>query len=293
MAEDLQAKVEQLEKINEELRNHMVDVIIEYQDQIDHLREAHRQLVEKKMMERELQIAAEIQTRLLPKEIPNVQGLQISGTMKAAKEIGGDYYDFFRSETFRGINICIGDVSGKGVPAGLIMVMARSFLRSLLSTNKSLKEVMANLNSFLIQDMKETQFMTMLVCHWEETEQKLKYVGAGHEHILIYKAKEKKLIAIKTGGIMIGMLPDISPIIKEKEIELEEGDLVLLYTDGVTEARNKDDDLFGLTRVKEYLVKYGHLDSEAFLNRMMGELLSFMGDQKQFDDITMIALKKI
>ena len=172
------------------------------------------------------------------------------------------------------------------------MVMARSLLHALLSAKSSLKEVMVDLNAFLIRDMTEIQFMTMLLCHWNETEQKLKYVGAGHEHILIYRAKEKTHECIKTGGILIGMLPDISPILKEKEIILEPGDMVVLYTDGVTEARNENDELFGLLNLIDLVDKYGELDARPFIEQTVQELKQFIGKQKQFDDITLIALKK-
>lgn len=254
-----------------------------------------QQVNEKKRLEQEMNIAHDIQQELLPKNIPNCPGLDVYGFMKPAKEVGGDYYDFLVSEDKKKVTIVIGDVSGKGVPAGLVMVMARCFLHSLVLSDTNTRDIMAKMNNFLVDDTRKEMFMSLLIMQWDPEKGVFRWTGGGHEHILVYRQKTKKCEVIRTGGLVLGMLKNANRLFKEQELHLEKGDTILLYTDGVTECVLQENptkmlDLKGLVTLFE---KYGHLSSRQICNAIYEELNVFIKKVSQFDDITLVGIKKL
>jgi serine phosphatase RsbU (regulator of sigma subunit) len=250
---------------------------------------------DKERIRHELTLGAKIQSDLLPKAIPPVDGLEIYGFMKPAKEVGGDYYDFIVHEgTKRSITICIGDVSGKGVGAGIVMAMARSALRSLVHREKvptSTLPLVQGLNVHLCGDIPRGMFMTLNVLNWSADERKLRYTPAGHEHILIYRAEKRDVECIKAGGVACGVLKQMSAQMKEKELELGKGDVVLLYTDGVTECMNAKNEEFDLDRVIRVLKNRGNMSAKELCDYIYAALEEFRGQAEVHDDITLVALK--
>lgn len=252
-----------------------------------------QQLGEKKRIEQELVIASNIQMQLLPKSLPQIGGVEVYGLMIPAKEVGGDYYDFVVSEDKGRLYTCIGDVSGKGVPAGLVMVMARCFFRPLILSHESTKKILEELNKFLVADTRKDMFMSMLVIKWDVKEQIFSWTGAGHEHLLVYRGNTKKCEAIRAGGIVLGMMKKADRFFKEQTLALGPGDAIILYTDGVTEALNAQNQMFELNRVIQLVEKYGHLPAEKICNSILEELKKFMGSAAQYDDITIVAIRKV
>ena len=252
-----------------------------------------QQLGEKKRIEQELTIASNIQKELLPKSLPDVDGVEVYGLMRPAKEVGGDYYDFVVSQDRSQLYVCIGDVSGKGVPAGLVMVMARCFFRPLILSCRNTKLILEELNKFLVVDTRKDMFMSMLVIKWDVIEKTFTWTGAGHEHILIYRAKTKKCEAVRAGGIVLGMLKKAEKFFKENQLFLDTGDVVVLYTDGVTESINSKGQMLELQNLIPLVEKYGHLSVGEISNAIFSDLLRFMGKTPQHDDITLVAMKKI
>jgi serine phosphatase RsbU (regulator of sigma subunit) len=252
---------------------------------------------EKERIQHELTLGAKIQADLLPKTIPTVAGLEIYGLMKPAKEVGGDYYDFIPHEgTERSITVCVGDVSGKGVGAGLVMAMARSALRSLVQNEKvprSTLPLVQGLNTHLCGDIPKGMFMTLNVLNWDADTRKLKYTPAGHEHILIYRAGAKQVEKIKAGGVACGVLKQASAKMTEKEIDLNPGDHVILYTDGVTESMNAKNEEFKLDRLVALVRSQGSLGPKVLCEKIYAELETFRGDAEVHDDITLVALKAV
>lgn len=251
-----------------------------------------QELGEKKRIEQEINIASNIQKELLPKFLPTVPGIEVYGFMRPAKEVGGDYYDFIPSDDNSELYICIGDVSGKGVPAGLVMVMARCFLRPLVLSCKNTKKILDELNKLLVADTRKDMFMSMLVMKWNAFEKKFYWTGAGHEHILIYRAKTKTCECIRTGGIVLGMIKKAEKFFKEECLYLEPKDMIVLYTDGVTECFNSQGQMLELEAVKKLVEKYGHLPVKDVCNSLLAELQRFMGKAAQYDDITIVGIKK-
>lgn len=252
-----------------------------------------QQLGEKKRIEQELAIASNIQKELLPKKLPDVGGVEVYGLMIPAKEVGGDYYDFVSSEDKSRFYVCIGDVSGKGVPAGLVMVMARCFFRPLILSCESTKTIMDELNKLLVADTRKGMFMSMLVIKWDVTAQTFAWTGAGHEHLLIYRAATKTCEAVRAGGIVLGMMKKADKFFQEQKLQLSTNDAIILYTDGVTEALNSHGQMLELEHLIPMVTKYGELSAEKICLSLLGEVKKYMGNTPQNDDITIVAIKKV
>ncbi|MDD4907469.1 MAG: SpoIIE family protein phosphatase [Candidatus Omnitrophica bacterium] len=248
--------------------------------------------LEKERLEEEMRMGHQIQTSLLPQFMPQVFGLSVQGLMQPAKEIGGDYYDFIPVPNKDDIAIVIGDVSGKGVGAGLIMSMTKATIHTLSHEGFSPKEILLRANEFLNQHVGEQKFMTLLYLLWKSRERMMAYSSAGHEHILICRAAARGQVeAIVSGGFMLGMLPDIGGYLEEKQIKLEPGDKILLYTDGVTEAENQSRDRFGLERLKDAFLRYSSKPADELMHCVKDEVYAFIGGHPQYDDITLVVLE--
>ncbi|MBI4235009.1 SpoIIE family protein phosphatase, partial [Candidatus Peregrinibacteria bacterium] len=255
------------------------------------LSEVSYDIKDRERMKDELTIAAKLQRDSFPLENPCVPGLQIVAKNKPATELGGDSFNMFThgDKTF----IYIGDVTGHGVAAGLIMTMVNSLVTVFLDTGLNVLDIVIHLNKYIKKHVKKAMFMTMVMLCWDHKNQKLTYVGAGHEHIVVYRASSGKCDAILTGGVALGMVPDNSKIVAEKEIELADSDVVVLYTDGITEARNKADVLYGLAglqkAVKEYAPQYS---AEGINFHLAKDVSDYMEGHVQDDDMTLIVLKR-
>lgn len=248
---------------------------------------------ERRRMSSELDIAARIQKDVLPKEAPAAPGLDVVAKTRSAAEVGGDTFDFLSSPDGDQIFIYIGDVTGHGVPAGLIMMMVDTLVTSLVSQGVSTgQELITKTNQLLTPRISSRLFMTSVMLRWDKPAQKMYYTGAGHEHILLYRHKSEQVEAIRSGGIALGMIPDVSQIIKEAEIPLEVGDSLILYSDGITEAKNKTGEMYGLEKLSVSLKKHGYLPSaESIFDHLSQDFAQFVGEYVQVDDITMIVIK--
>lgn len=250
-----------------------------------------RAMKHKERLEQEMRTAAEIQAKLLPRRVPAVSGITLSGRMTPAKEIGGDYYDFVELPG-GDLLICIGDVSGKGVPAGLIMAAARSMIRSLAPRVPSTRELVIDLNRLLADDLDLDMFMSLLLIRYQAKEGRFLYTGAGHEHLIIYRAADQKCEALMAGGVVLGVVDDIEEHLEENEILLAPGDGLILYTDGVTEAFDSHRRQYDLERLIPSCERHGHQLPERILELIVQDLLDFVGPTPQSDDITLVTIKK-
>lgn len=250
---------------------------------------------ERRRMSSELDIASQIQRDVLPKIAPDSPGLDIVAKNRSAAEVGGDCFDFLQSPDGNQTFIYIGDVTGHGVPAGLVMMMVDTLIHAGIKMGlSSSNDVLSNANALLTPRISTRLFMTLVMLRWDAAQQKLFYTGAGHEHVLVYKAKTEKVEAIRSGGIALGMIPDNSQILKETEIPLEIGDAVVLYTDGISEAKSHIGEMYEMDRVAKSLEKHGYLPSaESIFEHMTTDFVSFVQEYVQVDDITMIVLKYV
>ncbi|MEK7482848.1 MAG: SpoIIE family protein phosphatase [Planctomycetota bacterium] len=253
---------------------------------------------ESERLAHEVRLASNIQRELLPANPPSWPGLDVYGIMLPAKEVGGDYYDFIRFEEKpdNPCYICVGDVSGKGVPAGLIMVMAKSFLLPIVSKWRSPRQILIETNQMLCSHSnikKQNMFMSFLLLCWEPQEGRMTYSGAGHEHIVFYSNSRRKASAVRTGGMALGLTNNRNELFEEKTIPMESGDMILLYTDGATEAMNPQGVQFGLKNIAAAVAQSGHESPKTIVDRLLSYLNKHRGTTEQWDDITLVAIKRL
>lgn len=253
----------------------------------------HREAHEKRAMENELQNAREVQSILLPQNDPVVSGFRISGTNLPARIISGDYYDYLDLGN-RKFGIAIADVSGKGVPAGLLMAMCRSALRSVAPGRTSPSEVLAAVNRQLFPDIREDMFISMAYGILDEETGRLVIARAGHDPALLFRRDTGKVELLRSPGLALGVDGGtvFERVTKDQEVDLFSGDCVLLYTDGVREAVDSTEEEFGMERMSETFRMAAPLGAEAVLSRMQEELRQFTGEGPQMDDITLVAIEK-
>lgn len=242
-------------------------------------------------MEQELKIGSQIQKKLLPRRLPSVPGVELYGWMHAAKEVGGDYYDFVPTADEQLI-VCIGDVSGKGVPAGLVMASARSALRSLVQREGSTREIVVTLNRLLCEDLEQEMFLSFVLMRLDPATGTIRYTGAGHENILIWRAERGEVEVRRTGGMVLGMTTQFEDELVEQELHLAPGDGLLLYTDGVTETVDSAGEQFQLERLVDATRRHAARPAKEALHGVLDEVLRFKGRASQRDDLTLVVVKR-
>jgi serine phosphatase RsbU (regulator of sigma subunit) len=244
-------------------------------------------------LRQEMNIASDMQRQLLPTSIPSCQGLKIAAYIKPAKEVGGDYYDFVVNKN-GSMGIVIGDVSGKGLPAGLIMVMAKTILQIVARDREDAKAIVSDFAREMFPKMQRGQFMTLNYLLWKPETKSLHCAGAGHEHILWFHSQTSEQEKIKAGGMAVGLIDDPSPLIKEHELKAVPGDVFLLYTDGITEARNKKDEFFTLKRLMETFQGFAQLGNpDLICEKIVNTVNDFSEGIDQYDDITLVVLSVV
>lgn len=260
---------------------------ISFNAMAERLDELVRQFIEDERMREELRIGSSMQARLIPKQFPRVRGARVYGIMRPATEIGGDYFDVIGDGT-GGVIIAIGDVSGKGLPAGLLMVQANAIVRSYAAMGFGPRDILLGLNRFLSERMSANLFMSLLVLSYDATHRTIHVSGAGHEHILVLSRATGTVEARRCGGTAIGILDSEHGRFSEVELALQAGDRVLLYTDGVTEARDAQGAFFGLDHLSELFVATAGLAVQESVHAMLERITLFYHETEQYDDMTMV-----
>jgi serine phosphatase RsbU (regulator of sigma subunit)/anti-sigma regulatory factor (Ser/Thr protein kinase) len=258
-------------------------------------RDAQVNLMEQQKLQKELQVAQEIQQMLLPSDFPKVDGFDIGSYYEAAKEVGGDLFDFVEVDEDT-VGIIVADVSGKGVPGSLIMTMIRTALRLESRGNKNPADVLARVNRFVSDDMRKGMFVTMFYIILDSRNRVIYYASAGHNPMILYRSSSKQTYYLNPSGFPVGIqLPDINLFDKKIEtdsIRLLEDDILVLYTDGITEAMNHKRDLYREERFLQSIRDNGHLDVAEFVRTIKDNLKNFTGGAPQNDDITFVAIKE-
>ncbi len=248
------------------------------------------QIREGKKVTGELLHAGQLQKELMPLTPPTVDGFDIAVKNRSAEELGGDNLDFIQVKD--NTLFYVGDVTGHGVPAAIIMTMVNTLINAYAELYDTAYEVVVQTNRRLKNRIRATMFMSMLMLKWDAVDKKMTYVGCGHEHLVIYRAATGKCDVKKSGGIALGMVPDVSKIVKEKEIELNEGDVIIMYTDGITEAKNMEGEMFTLERLQEKVILYGsENDAETIVANIARDFSAFVEEHVQEDDVTLMAIK--
>lgn len=248
---------------------------------------------EKKRLDHDLEIARDIQRILLPAEAPAINGFQISGLNVPARQVSGDYFDYIKVDEER-LGVAIADVSGKGVPASLIMAICRSVLRAEAARNPSPADVLRKVNRQLYPDIKEDMFISMAYLILDHQRDGITLARAGHDAPLLYKRASQSVTPVKSPGMVVGIDSGnvFDRITTDFAVPLERDDCLVLYTDGVTEALNSDGDEFGLDRMIQSVRASASDGAQTIVKRIIEDVRNFTGSLPQNDDITLIAIRK-
>jgi sigma-B regulation protein RsbU (phosphoserine phosphatase) len=249
---------------------------------------------EKKRLDHDLEIARDIQRILLPSEAPAINGFQISGLNAPARQVSGDYFDYIQVDEER-LGVAIADVSGKGVPASLIMAICRSVLRAEAARNPSPADVLRKVNRQLYPDIKEDMFISMayLILN-HQRDGGITLARAGHDAPLLYKHQLETVTPVKSPGMVVGIDSGnvFDRLTTDFAVPLERDDCLVLYTDGVTETLNLDGDEFGLERMMQSVRASATNGAQAIVRKIIEDVRDFTGSIPQNDDITLIAIRK-
>jgi sigma-B regulation protein RsbU (phosphoserine phosphatase) len=248
---------------------------------------------EKKRLDHDLEIARDIQRVLLPTEPPIVDGFEISGLSIPARQVSGDYFDYIKVDDQR-LGVAIADVSGKGIPASLLMAICRSVLRAEAAKNPSPADVLHKVNRQIYPDIKEDMFISMAYLVLDHARAGVVLARAGHDVPLLYKAASKTVERLKPPGMVVGIDSGsvFDRLTSDFTIPIERGDCLLLYTDGATEALNSAGDEFGIECLIESVRACARDGAEALIQRVVEDVRTFVGARAQHDDMTLIAIRK-
>jgi serine phosphatase RsbU (regulator of sigma subunit) len=240
-------------------------------------------------MEHELRLARSIQQAFLPKEVPTLEGWQISPLYQPAREVGGDFYDFHPLSGGR-LGLVVGDATGKGVPAALVMSTTCGMLRAVsqASHSSSPGEMLRRVNEALVPSIPDNMFVTCFYAILDPTSGSLRYANAGHDVPYLHRSGDTE--EMRARGMPLGLMPEMG--YEEKEIVLDSGEAAFFYSDGLVEAHNPQGEMFGFPRLRALVAE--HAQKESLEEALLEELYSFVGEGwKQEDDITLLTLRRI
>lgn len=251
-----------------------------------------KRISERERMQKELEIARNVQVGLLPKTSPEIIGFDISGTCLPAKEVGGDYFDFVKLSPSK-LGIAVGDVSGKGVPAAIYMTLTKGILQSHAEENISPKLVLNKVNKLLYRTIEKNSFVSMFYAILETETKKLTYARAGHNPGIVVSQVDGDSTLLTSEGIALGLEEGIvfDKTLQENTIDVKSGDTLVFYTDGIVEAMNERLDEFGEDKFLEIVAKNQNLTSSQMIDFILKEVKDFASNYPQNDDITLVVIK--
>ncbi|MGA9119662.1 MAG: SpoIIE family protein phosphatase [Bacteroidota bacterium] len=248
----------------------------------------YEQEQEKLRLEKYLHAAREVQQALLPLHLPSIPGLELSASMVPAEEVGGDSYDFITMENGR-LAVCLADVSGKGLPASLLMANLQAAVRSQSMITSSPTACLSRTNRLLYHSTASDKFVTAFYGIIDPAAGTLAYCNAGHESPLLVYA-DGSVHSLSTGGIMLGVLDDFE--FGEESVPFPEGAVLVVFSDGITEALNETGEMYGGEKVREVVLRSLGLTASEILGTVLRELREFTGLARQSDDITIVVVKR-
>ena len=246
-----------------------------------------REALEKQKMEEELEIARDIQKNLFPQEIPVFSNFDVAALNSSSRQVGGDYYDIIELD-YNTFCIAVGDVSGKGVPAALLMANLQAFLKTTVKQGMKLDEATALINDLISENTSDGKFITFFWAVIENDAKKITYVNAGHNHPLLIR--NGKISKLDKGGMILGVMKTSIPYISET-IQLQKNDVIVLFTDGVSEAMNKKGEEFSDEKLESLALSLSDLSSSQIISSINAEVQAFTSGTSQSDDITLLVLK--
>ncbi len=251
---------------------------------IENKKFARRELAQE-ALRKEMQIAREVQSHLFPKDLPATGNLSLKAFYLPHQTIGGDYYDYIDMDEDRSL-ICIADVSGKGVPAAILMSNVQAALRTMVRYTTNLKKIVNELNELILLHTKGNRFVTMFIGIIDFTRKELNYINAGHNSIPL--VQEAGVEMLEKGSTILGMF-DALPFIEVTTVALQKNNHLFLYTDGLSECMNEADDEFGIERILPLVQLNAAADQTAMIEKVIQETVNFKGARAYNDDITLLS----
>jgi serine phosphatase RsbU (regulator of sigma subunit) len=248
-----------------------------------------RELLDRRRLEKELAIARDIQLSFLPESAPRVAGFDLAGTATTHDEVGGDYYDFIPVSETR-LGLAIADVSGKGIPAALIMAGFRMSLLAEIRNEFAIRAVMRKVNSLLHESIERDKFVTAFYGLLDVKNRMLIYANAGHNPPIVIR-RDGTIEYLAEGGVALGVLPDAE--FEDCPVELPPGDLLVLYTDGISEAESESGEQFGRRRIEQCVSRLAGESSKAIVEAVVREVEAWTGARGPNDDLTLMVVKSL
>jgi sigma-B regulation protein RsbU (phosphoserine phosphatase) len=249
-----------------------------------------KEAIEKQRLEDELLIAREIQKGLLPSRLPEIPNFEIAATNISSKQVGGDYYDAISLGNSRSV-IAIGDVSGKGTPASLLMANIQASIRALVPFDISMSELTKRVNDLMYENTSSDRFVTFFWGLLDAEKKALTYVNAGHNHPYLVRS-DGRMERLEKGGMILGIMSTLIPY-EEETVYFNTGDSLVLFTDGVSEAMNKSAEEYGEPRLENVLQNTRGRSAQEILDGIHQDVKKHTGDFPQSDDITLLVLRAV
>jgi hypothetical protein len=250
------------------------------------------ELANRERMVQELKIARQVQLSFLPEKTPEFGGLDLAANCYAANEVGGDYYDFLPVEGNK-MGVIIGDVSGKGIQAAFFMTLIKGFTKSLVDGYNEPKAFLSRLNKLFYENSKRGTFISMIYGMYDNNSRTFEFARAGHNPLIVVRGGSKSVEMIESKGLAIGMIADnrFEDVLECKSITLSQDDLIILYTDGYTEAMNYGNRLYGDQRLLDVVKKNAEKSAQEMLDAINHDVRNFIGERPASDDMTMIVMR--
>jgi sigma-B regulation protein RsbU (phosphoserine phosphatase) len=249
------------------------------------------EIAQRERMNRELEIARDVQQHLFPQKLPRVEGLDFAGYCRPAEGVGGDYYDFVRLSNDC-LGVAIGDVSGKGIAAALMMASLQASLRGqTIKPCETLSEMLGHINRLVYEASADNRYATFFYAQYDPSSRTLRYVNAGHNApmILCRGVSGGEIVRLSDGGMVIGLFPDCE--FRESNVTLSSGDIFLAFTDGISEAMDNEDDEFGEERLITTLREHRARTAADLISEILECVDRFTAGARQHDDMTLVAMR--
>ncbi len=262
----------------------------EFNDMTNQLKKAKEMEIESRIMEQQLEVAQEIQEGLNPMGFYNKEGVQIKGYTRAARGVGGDYFDYIDINTNK-VGALISDVAGKGIPASLVMVMIRTVFTSYLNRGEvQCAGVVRAINDSLSAEFAIDSFATLFFMIYDRKRGELAFSNAGHGPLLCYRSSLKGCTVTKLDNVPIGIMEDVE--YSQAKVKMDPGDVVVMYTDGITEMRNANKEEYGTARLQKLIMEHNDKDANELVNTIVEDVEKFRGEVSPHDDMTILVLKR-
>jgi sigma-B regulation protein RsbU (phosphoserine phosphatase) len=249
-------------------------------------------MIEHERLQAELALAAEVQRSLLPLAAPVIEGFELCGVCRPAQQVGGDYYDFVNLDQHRN-GLAIADVAGKGISAALLMSVVQASLRGqLMGAGKNeIADLVKMLNRLICGSVSSARYVTFFYAQLDNSDGQMRFINAGHNAPLVYSSERDDFSGLHDGGPVLGLFPDAT--FNEGMVTLHPGDVLVAFTDGVTEAENAAQEEFGEQRLRAAIAASASKSATGIMEHVASEVATWSNGVRQHDDITIVVMKKI